>query len=858
MYNKTKMRVLFLLVLVFVVGPIAAQDNRTFDFDYEYGDIRRLYVENKLDSAEYRLKHLEKMLLSSNSPFPAKEYSYTIYSLCDIYVRQNRFKECESIIDAAEDTLRLHGEQAYAHRKVLLIQKGQIRVMIENIEGAKKSFLEAKSIFEEEGDNSSIDYALCLSGLALTYQKTGDYCISNILNNVSVNIFKNVASTIGANLSMDSRYLTIWNNIALNYQYMGDFDKANEIQEEILKTGENGSGSYLVLVNEAYTEIQKGNYEKAIQLIDRANEGDYGYMYKDYAYQNLILSLYLSEDKHSINVLKHYIDYSKRNLSSVLLTYAEFERENYWSQRSLLLEMLTNAVSWKYQTPELLEESYNITLFTKSLLSRFSKILIDYAKNSSSNEIKEKYRLLLSLKKKIITKGISTDSVTAFQEKINTIERDLITSISNYRDIFDDSRITCDNVRKKLKNGEVAIEFVLFPEFHSGKEGTGYYGALIERSESEYPKFVKLCKFDSFDEAMDKGTLVENEFVDSLYSLHNEQLYHLIFQPLEKYLHDGETIYYSPVSGLHKVNVQAIPVNGQRLMDKYHLIEVSSTAQLLESNWLETQDQLSDAFLIGGVDYSENIEDMALEALNYVRSGLKTYVTTRSANRGSWDPISGTLIEAQQIDSILCSKKVKTVFLSGGKASEEAFKNLDGNSPAIIHFATHGFFYEEKGDATTQYFDNTNSYANKRLPMQFSGLLLAGANNAWKGNLPPMNIEDGILTAEEISQMDLSRTKIAMLSACDTGLGKIDDIDGVYGLQRGFKMAGVETIVMSLWKVPDDATQILMVEFYKNLMSGKSKLQSLKDAQKYLRQVDNGKFDKPEYWASFIMLDGLN
>ena len=144
------MRILLLLIVIVVVGPIAAQDNRMIDFDYEYGDIRRLYIENKLDSAENRLKKLEKSLLSSGSPFRAKEYCYTIYSLCDIYVRQNRFKECERVIETAEGLLLSHGEQAYAQRKLLLIQKGKIRILIEDVEGAKKAFLEAKSIFEEE------------------------------------------------------------------------------------------------------------------------------------------------------------------------------------------------------------------------------------------------------------------------------------------------------------------------------------------------------------------------------------------------------------------------------------------------------------------------------------------------------------------------------------------------------------------------------------------------------------------------------------------------------------------------------------------------------------------------------------
>lgn len=812
-----------------------------------------------MDSAEYRLKHLEKMLLLSDSPFSAKEYTYIIYYLCDIYVKQNKFKECERLIDKTEGILRLHGEQAYAQRKILLIQKGQIRVMIEDVEGAKKAFFEAKSIFEEEGDNSSIDYALCLSGIALTYQKSGDYFVSNILSSTSLSIFKNVASNIGANLNIDSRYLTIWNNIALNFQLMGDIDKANEIREEILKKGDNiGGKNYLALVNSAYVEIQHGNYEKAIQLIDRTNESDYGYMYKDYAYQNLILSLYTSDNEHSIDILKHYIDYSKENLSSVLLTFSESERESFWSQRSLMLEMLTNAASWKYQTSELLKESYNIALYTKSLLSRFSKIVFDYAKNSSSNEIKEKYRVLLNLKKKFTTKGTPIDSIKIFQDRINAIERDIISSTSNYKEIFDDSKITCDNVRKKLKLGEVAIEFVVFPEFRSGTEGAAYYGALIERPEYEYPKFVKLCETDSFDDFMDKGNLLDNDFIDSLYCLHNEQLYSLIFRPLETYLHDGETIYFSPVSGLHKVNFQAIPNNGKRLMDKYKLIEVSSTAQIMESYWWESQEQISNAFLIGGVDYSEGIEDLAIEVQNYVRYSIKPNVATRSFTRGSWDPIPETLNEVQQIDSILCGKNVNTVSLSGKRASEDAFKSLDGNSPSIIHLATHGFFYEEKEDAFTEYFDNTYSYAAKRLPMQFSGLLLAGANNAWTGNLPPTNIEDGILTAEEISQMDLTGTKIAVLSACDTGQGEIDVVDGVYGLQRGFKMAGVKTLVMSLWKVSDEATRRLMVEFYKNLMSGKDKHQSLIDAQKYLRCAENGKYDKPHYWAAFIMLDGLN
>ena len=134
---------------------------------------------------------------------------------------------------------------------------------------------------------------------------------------------------------------------------------------------------------------------------------------------------------------------------------------------------------------------------------------------------------------------------------------------------------------------------------------------------------------------------------------------------------------------------------------------------------------------------------------------------------------------------------------------------------------------------------------------------MSGGNKLARHETIEPGMNDGILTALEISQLDLSKLDLVVLSACETGLGDLDN-GGVYGLQRGFKKAGANTILMSLDKVDDEATKILMVEFYKNLMSGKSKHQSLKDAQKHLRQVENGKYDKPEYWASFIMLDGLN
>lgn len=138
-----------------------------------------------------------------------------------------------------------------------------------------------------------------------------------------------------------------------------------------------------------------------------------------------------------------------------------------------------------------------------------------------------------------------------------------------------------------------------------------------------------------------------------------------------------------------------------------------------------------------------------------------------------------------------------------------------------------------------------------------SGLLFAGANHTLEGDgVIPDGYDDGILTALEVASLDLIGLDLVVLSACQTAQGDLGD-DGVLGLQRGFKKAGANSILMSLWKVDDKATQILMTQFYKNLVSGQSKSQSLQSAQRYLREYNNGRFNEPKYWAAFILLDGI-
>ncbi|MBR6277647.1 MAG: CHAT domain-containing protein, partial [Bacteroidales bacterium] len=146
---------------------------------------------------------------------------------------------------------------------------------------------------------------------------------------------------------------------------------------------------------------------------------------------------------------------------------------------------------------------------------------------------------------------------------------------------------------------------------------------------------------------------------------------------------------------------------------------------------------------------------------------------------------------------------------------------------------------------------NVNTYSQKESAMVLAGLALSGADKAWKGNFENVNSEDGILTAYEISQLDLSNTKLVVLSACETARGKIFPVDGVFGLQRAFKQAGAGSILMSLWKVDDNVTSIFMEHFYKFLFETNDRNEALKKAQDEVRK----QYPDPYYWAAWVMLD---
>jgi CHAT domain-containing protein len=179
------------------------------------------------------------------------------------------------------------------------------------------------------------------------------------------------------------------------------------------------------------------------------------------------------------------------------------------------------------------------------------------------------------------------------------------------------------------------------------------------------------------------------------------------------------------------------------------------------------------------------------------------------------------------------------VLITGAQATETALKQTRG--PRVLHIATHGFFLEDLNAASGTGATRSRLTEN---PMLRSGLAFAGVNNLRSG------VDDGVLTALEAAALDLNGTKLVILSACETGVGEVQNGEGVFGLRRAFVVAGAETIVMSLWPVADQATKDLMIAYYRRLSEGESRTQALRQAQLELLQDESR--SHPFYWAGFI------
>jgi len=365
--------------------------------------------------------------------------------------------------------------------------------------------------------------------------------------------------------------------------------------------------------------------------------------------------------------------------------------------------------------------------------------------------------------------------------------------------------VNWQNVRDSLQPDEAAIEFVSFRIYDKGWTDTIQYAALVLRPGMEAPVWVPISLNE---ESMLAADMIEfghaQALVRHLYVIHGETLYNSIWKPLEKVLEGVKTIYYSPSGLLHNVAFNAVPAGeNKRLMDIYDFNLVSTTREIVSLKTKTAQAPRS-AIIYGGLSYE--------------------YIT-----ENYWVYMEGTNTESQRIFQLLNTNRIPAILYNGNRGNKESFINLDGRGTGIIHLATHNFFHDDiERILEVQTFEN---------PLMKSGLVFS----------------DDIIFSYDIAQMNLLGTELVVLSACSSARGIVNNSEGVFGLPRAFKLAGAQTLLMSLWEVDDEATSILIIAFYENWLSGMSKQEAFRAAQRWLRSTL--RFASPFYWAAFVSMD---
>jgi CHAT domain-containing protein len=449
--------------------------------------------------------------------------------------------------------------------------------------------------------------------------------------------------------------------------------------------------------------------------------------------------------------------------------------------------------------------------------------------------------------------------IITLENEANDLEKELSTKSEAYRNEFEPKKINWLTVKRSLKPDESAVEFLNFRYYDNRWTDTVYYVALIIRPEFEYPKLVKLCNEKQLSKILNADSELKESYVKNKEK--STKLYELIWKPLEKDLNGVNKVFISPSGLINKISFSAISTSDDKLLcDKYSFNYTGNLKEIALNKKKENNIKDVDGFsaaIFGGAKY--DIDTMTEKDIisKFSRGGEETWSPPAnmilqnipSAKLVKWNYLPGTLIEADKIKSLFENHNLKVNEYTGDDARKEVIKSLNyKNSPTLLHISTHGYFFPEPNKDYKE--TGTGSFVTSENPLFRSGLILAGANRIWKGGQEIEGVENGILTAYEVSNMDLMNTELVVLSACETGLGDIKGGEGVYGLQRAFKVAGAKTIIMSLWKVPDKETVELMELFYTNWLSGMTKQDAFSSAQKEMR-----KKYAPYYWAAFVMVE---
>lgn len=599
------------------------------------------------------------------------------------------------------------------------------------------------------------------------------------------------------------------------------------------------------------------HYQETMRLMEEIQYLAFSTQTISYFNENLGAALYKNgQYDDAIDYATKYYHLQQELLGKNIDLMTQAEREDYLAKNgvgnTLLLALLP------HNPQRLSTDIYNSILKEKGFLLRASERIHNAIIHSDNVELKnaldslnrmnDEFKKLEFSKADYVNFNLEYNpEAIRLQQQIEQLERNINREVKNTTNIKDET-VTWEEVRNALGNTDMAIEFVF---------SDSILGALMVKKDFTRPQYIPLCNsLPIMNWLTEKANMDARERAEALY-LHDElKLYANIWQPLEKHLDGIKNVYFSPSGYLNTLSLGAVRCpDGTCMMDHYILHQLTSTAQLTQAGKSSSTTK-KQAALFGAVYYSEEQrqDDEEFIAMRSRNNDTDNTPLQLIAQRGAVDEsfpfLPFTRNEVENIEELFENHHVGCDTRFGQEASERQFRQMSRNSPYILHLATHGFFIDTEEKVMQNTF-LSQFPATRFQGMQRAGMALAGASKTWEEGNPDTD-GDGILTAAEVAALNLDNTRLAVLSACNTGVGFFSN-EGVYGMYRGFKQAGVKSILSSLWTVNDFSTSRLIQQFYTKWMEGMTMQQAYQQAVSDIRRD----FPSPYYWAPFVLIDAI-
>ena len=808
----------------------------------------------------------------------ANDISYLrcVSNLGVVYLMQGRTSDAERYINySLENTQSILGENSAGYA-ANLNSRAKLDQMIGKYNEAEKNFDEASQKLKAAFGENSMQYAIVQNNKAMLYQTLGRYPDAVQLMKEAI---KNTEGTnkklLQGKNSFDNRRFQ--SNLALLYQMSGDFVQAEATFLSIKKVFESkmqtNAPEYASLLNQlAQLYIQMNKPEQTEPLLQKAAaiykkkfteenpsfakvQNDLGNFYRmqgRYPEAETALVKAIAIRKTSLG--ENHPDYVKSvdNLAvlywkkgdlSKAYTYfneamtksldfinqyfppmSEAEKSKYWDVlQPRFQRFYSYAMEASATQPDILKDVYDYQIATKALLlnstNKIKKAILssgdqslikDYLDWISQKETLSRYYALS--KDELKQQNIDIQS----QEKqTNAAERSLSQRSTDFSKGYSNEKISYKQVAALLTDTEAVIEIIRVRSFDTDFTDDSRYVVMVLTKSADLPKMVVL----------DNGNQVETRYAKYyknaiLQRLSDQYSYEQFWAKIDPLVAGKKTLYFSPDGVYNQINVNTLKkADGDYVLNRFDVVTIGNSKDLLALKNKKASVK-KDAFLLGFPDYG-----------------------------GAAVALPGTKIEIDVVSKILKASGYTVTQREQKVATEANIKGVKG--PSLMHIATHGYFLPDAsiGSGSAMGVDAENAKNN---PLLRSGLILAGAPDPTKEEQVPdlQSNDNGILTAYEAMNLNLEGTDLIVLSACETGLGDVKAGEGVYGLQRAFLVAGANALVMSLWKVDDAATQMLMTNFYTNWTKGGNKLKAFKQAQLQLMT----KYKDPYYWGAFVMM----